>query len=106
MERLSVEERIQGFKRFFAMNNTEGPLVGFFRETYYPLKRYRTESFLPDGKLSPPAVSPGVRASVSASRRNGRGFHLECRRLLGDSLGRSPGRLPRGCRSHHRIVQK
>lgn len=56
MERLSVEERIQGFKRFFAMNNGEGPLLGFFRETYYPLKRYRTESFLPDGKLSPPAV--------------------------------------------------
>jgi hypothetical protein len=52
VEKLSVEERVQGFKRFFAMSNDDGPLVGFFRETYYPLKRYRTESFLPGGKLT------------------------------------------------------
>ncbi len=53
MEKLSIEERVAGFKRFFAMSNTEGPLVGFFRDTYYPLKRYRTEAFLPGGDLSP-----------------------------------------------------
>jgi hypothetical protein len=56
MERLSIEERVQGFKRFFAMSNSEGPLIGFYRDTYYPLKRYRTESFLPGGKLSPPVI--------------------------------------------------
>lgn len=53
MEKLSIEERVDGFKRFFAMTNTEGPLVGFFRDTYYPLKRYRTESFLPEGEILP-----------------------------------------------------
>ena len=51
MEKLSIEERVEGFKRFFAMTNSEGPLVGFFRDTYYPLKRYRTESFLPEGEI-------------------------------------------------------
>jgi 5-methyltetrahydrofolate--homocysteine methyltransferase len=56
VERLSVEQRVQGFKRFFAMDNSEGPLVGFFRETYYPLKRYRTESFLPGGRLTPDSI--------------------------------------------------
>jgi hypothetical protein len=56
VERLSVEQRVEGFKRFFAMNNSEGPLVGFFRETYYPLKRYRTESFLPGGELAPASI--------------------------------------------------
>lgn len=53
MERLSIEERIRGFRRFFAMDNQDGPLIGFFRDTYYPLKRYRTESFLPGGALKP-----------------------------------------------------
>jgi hypothetical protein len=53
VEKLSIEERVAGFKRFFAMSNTEGPLVGFFRDTYYPLKRYRTESFLPEGEILP-----------------------------------------------------
>ncbi|MBN2552837.1 MAG: hypothetical protein JXB06_08700 [Spirochaetales bacterium] len=56
MESLSIEERIRGFEDFFAMSNGDGPLVGFFRETYYPLKRYRTESFLPAGKLAPQDV--------------------------------------------------
>jgi hypothetical protein len=51
LERLSNQERIDGFKRFFAMDNSDGPLVGFYRETYYPLKRYRTEAFLPGGAL-------------------------------------------------------
>ncbi len=53
MEKQSIEERVEGFKRFFAMTNSEGPLVGFFRDTYYPLKRYRTESFLPEGEILP-----------------------------------------------------
>jgi hypothetical protein len=53
VEKLSIEERVQGFKNFFAMSNSDGPLVGFFRETYYPLKRYRAESFLPAGELTP-----------------------------------------------------
>jgi hypothetical protein len=53
VEKLSIEERVDGFKRFFAMTNSEGPLVGFFRDTYYPLMRYRTESFLPEGEILP-----------------------------------------------------
>ena len=56
VERQSVEERVRGFERFFAMSNSEGPLVGFFWDTYYPLKRYRTETFLPAGRLTPAAV--------------------------------------------------
>ena len=56
MEKLSVEQRVQGFKRFFDMSNSEGPLLGFFRETYYPLKRYRTETFLPGGELTPASI--------------------------------------------------
>lgn len=51
VEHLSVTERIEGFRRFFAMANDQGPLVGFFVDTYYPLKRYRTESFLRHGAL-------------------------------------------------------
>lgn len=53
MEHLSVDERIAGFRRFFAMANERGPLVGFFLDTYYPLKRYRTADFLPHGPLAP-----------------------------------------------------
>jgi hypothetical protein len=53
VERISIEERIEGFKRFFRMDNPDGPLVGFFRDTYYPLKRFRTESFLPAGRIGP-----------------------------------------------------
>ena len=56
MEKLSVEQRIEGFRRFFDMSNSAGPLLGFFRETYYPLKRYRTEAFLPGGELAPASV--------------------------------------------------
>ena len=56
MEKLSIEQRVQGFKRFFDMSNSEGPLLGFFRETYYPLKRYRTETFLPGGALTPALI--------------------------------------------------
>lgn len=51
MEHLSVAERIEGFRRFFAMANEQGPLLGFFLDTYYPLRRYRTETFLPHGPL-------------------------------------------------------
>lgn len=53
MEKLSIQERVAGFRSFFAMDNADGPLVGFYRETYYPLKRYRTEAFLPEGQLNP-----------------------------------------------------
>jgi hypothetical protein len=52
MEYPSLAERIEGFRRFFAMANEGGPLVGFFLDSYYPLKRYRTEGFLPHGPLS------------------------------------------------------
>lgn len=51
MEHLSPAERIEGFRRFFAMANDRGPLVGFFLDSYYPLKRYHTEDFLPHGPL-------------------------------------------------------
>jgi hypothetical protein len=44
------EERIERTKAFYAMRNTEGPLLGFFTDTYYPLKRYRTEPHLPGGR--------------------------------------------------------
>lgn len=53
MERLSVSERIDGFRRFFAMANEQGPLLGFYLDSYYPHRRYRTESFLPSGPLAP-----------------------------------------------------
>ena len=67
MEKLSVEQRVQGFKRFFDMSNSEGPLLGFFRETYYPLKRYRTENFLPGGELTPASID--VRAFLPEYER-------------------------------------
>jgi len=51
VQRLSIAERIEGFRRFFAMANERGPLVGFYLDSYYPLKRYRTEGFLPHGAL-------------------------------------------------------
>jgi hypothetical protein len=43
-------ERIERTKAFYAMNNSRGPLLGFFTDTYYPLKRYRTEPHLPPGR--------------------------------------------------------
>jgi len=52
MERPSLAERIEGFRRFYAMANERGPLVGFYLDSYYPLKRYRTEAFLPHGPLA------------------------------------------------------
>ncbi len=50
MERLSVSERVAGFQAFFARRNPT-PLVGFFLDSYYPLRRYRTEGFLPGGRI-------------------------------------------------------
>ncbi len=53
MEHISISERIEGFKRFYAMENNEGPLVGFFIDTYYPLKRYRAAQCLREGFIHP-----------------------------------------------------
>jgi len=49
MTGIPARERIERTKAFYAMSNPEGPLLGFFTDTYYPLKRYRTESHLPSG---------------------------------------------------------
>lgn len=56
MEHLSVAERVEGFRRFFAMANEPGPLVGFYLDSYYPHRRYRTEAFLRHGVLQPEDV--------------------------------------------------
>jgi hypothetical protein len=52
MERLPLADRIEGFRRFFAMANDRGPLVGFFLDSYYPLRRFRTEGFIAQGPLA------------------------------------------------------
>ncbi|MBN1834607.1 MAG: hypothetical protein JW820_02090 [Spirochaetales bacterium] len=57
MTSISVQERIERTKAFYAMSNAEGPLVGFFTDTYYPLRRYRTESHLPSGRYGPEALA-------------------------------------------------
>ncbi|GAG16826.1 unnamed protein product, partial [marine sediment metagenome] len=58
MERLSIEERVEGFRRFFAMDNRDGPLVGFFWGTYYPWKRYRAAAAIPGGPFGPDSLDP------------------------------------------------
>jgi len=75
MEHLSVRERIEGFRRFFAMANDQGPLVGFFLDTYYPLRRYHTEGFLPHGPLR--AEDVAVEAFLPEYERLFR-IHEEC----------------------------
>ena len=42
------------------MNLSDGPLVGFFHGTYYPLNRYGGSSSLPDGPLVPSDIDPGM----------------------------------------------
>lgn len=46
---IPVETRIERTRRFYRMENTDGPLLGFFLAPYYPLKRYRGASTLPEG---------------------------------------------------------
>jgi hypothetical protein len=53
VDRISPEERIERTRAFYAMSNARGPLLGFFTDTYYPLKRYRTETHLPGGRYGP-----------------------------------------------------
>jgi hypothetical protein len=53
MTGIPAEERITRTRAFYAMSNAEGPLLGFFTDTYYPLKRYRTEAYLPAGRYGP-----------------------------------------------------
>lgn len=53
MEKKSIPDRIEGFKRFYNMENPEGPILGFYLESYYPLKRFRAASKLPHGVFSP-----------------------------------------------------
>ncbi len=49
MQRISILERIERHKMFYTMSNSKGPLLGFFMDTYYPLKRYCTAGHLPAG---------------------------------------------------------
>ncbi|RKX77121.1 MAG: hypothetical protein DRP87_10015 [Spirochaetes bacterium] len=53
MEKIPVRQRIDNFKKFYKMELEDGPLVGFFLETYFPLKRYRGASTIPDDIISP-----------------------------------------------------
>ncbi len=58
MERFTVEARVDAFRRFYAMGNTEGPIVGLFWGSYYPWKRYRASSSVPPGPFGPEALRP------------------------------------------------
>ena len=58
MEHLPIEERVEGFRRFYAMENRDGPLVGFFWDTYYPWTRYRAAADVPGGLFGPENLDP------------------------------------------------
>ena len=58
MERFTVEARVEAFRRFYAMRNADGPLVGFFWGSYYPWKRYGAAAAVPSGPFGPEALSP------------------------------------------------
>jgi hypothetical protein len=47
--RPSIEKRIENFKKFYTRSNDK-PLLGFFMESEYPLKRYPSTSALPQGR--------------------------------------------------------
>ena len=53
MESPGVPQRIDAFRRFLAGRNDTGPLMGFFFESYYPLRRYRAAASLPKGIFRP-----------------------------------------------------
>ncbi len=58
MERFTVEERVEAFRRFYAMSNADGPIVGFFWGSYYPWKRYAAAGAIPSGPFRPEALDP------------------------------------------------
>ena len=68
MEQIPAEEKVARFKSFYSMDLDDGPLVGFFLGTYYPLNRYRGAASMPDG--------PVVAADIDA-----RAFKDDYRRL-------------------------
>ena len=57
MESIGIDEKIDRFTSFYAMDLDNGPLVGFFVGSYYPLKRYPAAALLPDGPVSPADIN-------------------------------------------------
>lgn len=53
MEQIPTDEKIDRFTSFYAMDCHDGPLVGFFLGTYYPLNRYRGSAAMRDGLIAP-----------------------------------------------------
>jgi hypothetical protein len=53
MDHLPIALRIERQRRFYAMNNTEGPILGFFLAPYYPLHRYQGAATIPSGVYRP-----------------------------------------------------
>ncbi len=49
----SMQERVDHFKKFYAMEN-ERPLLGFFYGSEYPLHRYKASQNLPEGRALVP----------------------------------------------------
>ncbi len=58
MEQIHVEEKITAFTSFYEMDLSNGPLVGFYYGTYYPLQRYQGASSLPSGTIRPENLRP------------------------------------------------
>ncbi len=58
MPKRSVEERVERFKAFFERKNEDGPLVGFYFDSYYPLHRYEAAARLPHGTYTAADLHP------------------------------------------------
>jgi hypothetical protein len=48
-----IAQRIQRQRRFYRMDNSEGPILGFFLAPYFPLRRYRGAATIPSGAYGP-----------------------------------------------------
>ena len=57
MDRPTARERSERFRRFLEGRCTGGPLMGFFFESYYPLRRYRAARRLPPGEYRPDVLA-------------------------------------------------
>lgn len=58
MEHSSISDRIVQLSRFYDGTLTEGPLVGFYLGTYYPLHRFRAGHEIASGPLLPDDLDP------------------------------------------------
>jgi hypothetical protein len=53
METMSAAEKVARFKSFYDGTLNDGPLVGFYHGTYYPLRRFAAGSRLNAGPIAP-----------------------------------------------------